>query len=80
MTAASIVNVYILNGGINNWLDIFDHPGHEACPPDGKGFRHRFQAAVGDRYPSADPGKVDLAFTPRVKLQDTKSRRAGGCQ
>ncbi len=31
LVAQNVVNVYILEGGINHWLDVFGHEGHEDC-------------------------------------------------
>jgi rhodanese-related sulfurtransferase len=83
-----IMNLYILEGGINGWLDLFAEEG--ACPegcnrkegelePDELAWR--FSAALGAARPIANPDLfTDKAFefTPKVKLE-TRSRPAGGC-
>ena len=32
LTALNVPNVYLLAGGLNYWLDVYGHAGHEACP------------------------------------------------
>ena len=87
LTAQSVLNVYILEGGINNWLDLFGHLGHERCAelaPTGNGstLRHVFESAVGADQPGADPDSHgdhhELEYTPKVKLQK-KRAISGGC-
>ena len=87
LIALHVPNVYILEGGINNWLDVFGHEGHEKCKTEavagtqGK-LRHIFFAALGSNHESAEPEKEHLHFkleyTPKVKLQK-KVRKQGGC-
>jgi len=84
-----IMNVYLLEGGINGWLDAFAGDGAcEGCRPmeeAGAGtegaLRWSFQAALGSNRPIANldlfRDKV-IAFTPKVKLE-VKARPAGGC-
>ncbi len=88
LTSEGIMNVYILQGGINGWLDLFAVEG--ACPggcrpkegPVAEGeLAWRFDAALGSRPPIANPDLfTDKAFwfIPRVKLE-VKARPAGGC-
>jgi len=87
LTAQSVLNVYILEGGINNWLDLFGHLGHERCSElvharDGRTLRHVFDAAVGADQPSADPDvhgdDHGLEYAPKVMLQKKKVL-GGGC-
>jgi len=87
LTALHVPNVYLLEGGINRWLDIFGHEGHEKCKTEavagseGK-LRHIFLSALGSEQESAAPEKEHLNFkldyTPKVKLQK-KVRKQGGC-
>ena len=87
-TAESVLNVYTLEGGVNYWLDIFGHAGHEQCftalvsttAPGNDELRHIFNIAIGDRDPAADPDldAVELDYVPKVKLQ-TKKVTTGGC-
>lgn len=89
LVAGGVTNVYVLEGGINHWLDTF-HQG--ACAPgctaaDGTvsagpdTLRHVFEYARGASHPGADPDALvahNLAFTPKVVLQ-TRRTRGGGC-
>lgn len=88
LTGEGIMNVYLLAGGINGWLDRFAQEG--ACPggcrptdqPMTEGeLSWRFNAALGAQPPIANPdlfADVTFAFTPKVKLE-VKARPAGGC-
>jgi rhodanese-related sulfurtransferase len=87
LTAENILNTYILEGGINYWLDIFAHTDHENCltePVSNAGsdgeLRHIFEAARGEKDPAAepDPHDIDLEYTPKVEIK-TQSATTGGC-
>jgi len=86
LVAQSVLNVYILDGGMNRWLEMFGHIGHERClhlPPGATGstLRHRFEQALGSAHPSANPDNLKdegLEFVRKVKLQ-TRKVRGGGC-
>ncbi len=86
LTAQNILNVYILEHGINGWLDTFGHAGHSREPAGGlpgetEQFRHYFDAALGSGHPSAEPAPhvpETLQFTPKVQLQKRKAV-GGGC-
>jgi len=89
LTGEGIMNVYLLEGGINGWLDLFAVDG--ACPagclrrtddavPEGE-LAWRFEAALGAQHPIADPDLFldkTLWFVPKVSLE-VKARPAGGC-
>ena len=85
LVAESLHNVYILEGGINYWLDVFDSDhGHEAelVLHDGEDMTHTFDAALGDQYPAATPDPElleEIEFTPKVKLELKKGPSGGGC-
>lgn len=64
LKAQGVLNLYVLAGGINGWLDRFPL---EPCVavrdvggsgPDGERLAWRFSAAVGDEHPSASPGSL----------------------
>jgi rhodanese-related sulfurtransferase len=86
LVAESVLNVYILEGGINAWLERFGHVGHERCvdldpAQTGSTLRHRFERAIGAAHPSADLDSLSthgLEFTKKVTLQVRKTR-GGGC-
>lgn len=85
LVAQDVPNVYILDGGINHWLDVFGHEGHEDCGteavPGADDLRHVFGAALGATVEAAEPDahEVDLDYVPKVKLQQKKPVGAGGC-
>lgn len=69
LEAESVSNVYILEGGVNNWLDVFnvEPPAsggvavamapspNPAAVPDTDTLRYNFPAALGAQYPAAYP-------------------------
>jgi hypothetical protein len=84
LVSASVPNVYILEGGINNWLAVFaeedeDIQPAQAAAPDS--LRYTFTAAFGDRYPAATPNpeEYQLEYTPKIKLEIKRGAKGGGC-
>ena len=85
LVAQSVLNVYILEGGMNGWLELFGHVGHEECmdvaPSPTSTLRHRFETALGSTHESADPDSLrhhGLDYTKKVELQ-TRKTLGGGC-
>ena len=86
LVAQNVINVYLLEGGINHWLDVFGHEGHEHCVVEdtesgNKRLRHVFTAALGSNQPGAEPDAhlvEELEFTPKVKIEK-KRPLGGGC-
>jgi len=81
-------NAYILEGGLNHWLNVYGVPDEETsgltkaslAQPDGT-LRHRFKLALGDRHAAARPDEHKAPhreYTAKVKLQQ-KVAKAGGC-
>lgn len=81
-------NVYILEGGINHWLNIYgvvddEKEGHGAASlakPDGR-LRHPFKMALGARHAAAQPDEHHVPhrkYTKKVRLMK-KIAKAGGC-
>jgi rhodanese-related sulfurtransferase len=73
----SVSNVYILEGGINHWLDTFNGEAEtnlvitaRARPGDDT-LRYSFPAALGAEYPSASPNpeEFEIEYTPKVELE-----------
>jgi rhodanese-related sulfurtransferase len=85
MTAESVPNVYILEGGINNWLSIFakEEPAitPTSTPVVADQLRYDFPAALGSRYEGASPNphEWELEYTPKIKLQIKRDKSGGGC-
>ena len=81
-------NAYILEGGINHWLNIYgvsddevdDHGTASLATQDGS-LRHPFKLALGARHAAARPDEhhaPQREYTSRVKLLK-KISKAGGC-
>jgi rhodanese-related sulfurtransferase len=86
LVAESLPNVYILDGGINNWIATFATPeflvAHPILDAPGDDLHYMFTAALGDRYPEAQPSaKVmeAMVFEPKVKLEVKRGPTGGGC-
>lgn len=85
LVAESVPNVYILEGGLNYWLDIFDDQAGDlrlAAPIFGdETLRHTFDAALGSKHPASepDPDAFDLEYTPKLKLDRQQAPSGGGC-
>ncbi len=87
LVAESVPNVYILEGGVNKWLDTFNvQPA--GSPPTAvamvtpafgdDSLRYTFPAALGAQYPAAYPEPTefkDIVFESKVKL---KMKQASG--
>jgi rhodanese-related sulfurtransferase len=85
LVAEQVPNVYILDGGINFWLDVYGHAGHELCPKeaaaDSETMRHVFDSAMGSKHPEAEPDteSLKIKYTPKLKLETRKNTKKGGC-
>jgi rhodanese-related sulfurtransferase len=84
LEAESIPNAYILEGGINNWLDIFGEDDLTKNFNVGSGsdqLCYIFDSAVGSRNLAAepDPHAYELEYTPKVKLELKRAPTSGGC-
>jgi len=85
LKAESVQNVYILEGGINRWLDTYaqgsfaeeDHVANRQSDQ----LAYRFNAATGARHPAADPNPhlLDLSYEPKVILELKRAPTGGGC-
>jgi rhodanese-related sulfurtransferase len=85
LVSNSVPNVYILEGGINNWISIFgrnDGEIHRRSGSVGEDELHySFDAALGDRYEAARPlpHEWELEYTPKIQLQQRRNPSGGGC-
>lgn len=84
LLAESVPNVYILEGGINGWLDIFAKDDIGIRPLEGAGegeLRYEFASALGAAYQIADPEfhEYELEFTPKIKMELKRAPSGGGC-
>lgn len=87
LTAMKVPNVYILDGGMNHWLDRFKEHDSGCAPPvqAPDTLRHGFCHAIGDRHGASKPSHHDLEheaevrpWEKKVKLE-VKARKGGGC-
>ena len=81
LVANDVINVYILEGGINEWLEIF---GEDADPkpvayPNQLAFT--FTEAIGGRCVASDPNahEFELVYEPKVKIAAAGAVVGGGC-
>lgn len=86
LAAAGFERSYVLQGGIHGWLAAFGRPeridpSRPACAQDDCR-RYRFEAALGERHPEADPGPDALSgrtFERKVRVQSGHKRKSGSC-
>jgi hypothetical protein len=85
LSAESIPNAYILEGGVNSWIETFEGEKEGIQPTQAPvaddEIRYSFPAALGSRYESAspDPHEWELEFIPKVQLQLQRDKSGGGC-
>jgi len=85
LQAESVPNVYILEGGVNNWLKTFAEdeagivPSLAAYGQDLLAFT--FPAALGSRFEASFPNihELHLEFVPKIKLELKRDKSGGGC-
>ncbi|HSG45482.1 MAG TPA: rhodanese-like domain-containing protein, partial [Anaerolineales bacterium] len=85
VVASTVPNVYILEGGVNNWIAFFgadDESLQPALDPVTDQLAYIFTAALGDNYESCDPSPVKyehLEFEEKIKLEVQRDKSGGGC-
>ncbi len=85
LVANSVPNVYILEGGVNNWISIFGADEVDISPTPvpvaDDALAYTFPSALGDRYEAADPEPEawELEYTPKIQLQRQRGPSGGGC-
>ncbi len=85
LAAEAVPNVYILEGGINNWIAVFGQDEDGIRPRAGaveEMLRYLFPAALGDRYECANPSPLvewEIEFEPKIQLQLKRDKSGGGC-
>ncbi|EED32534.1 putative rhodanese domain protein [gamma proteobacterium NOR5-3] len=72
LRAESVPNLYILDGGTENWLNRFSDPLAQAISPG---------QALGSRHPAADPNPrlFSGSFEPKVEMEIKRAPSGGGC-
>jgi len=88
LVASSVPNVYILEGGVNNWIAFFgadDETLQAVQPvpnPAPDQLAYVFPEALGNRYESCDPSPIEyeaLEFETKIQLQLKRDKSGGGC-
>ena len=84
LVASSVPNVYILEGGLNNWIKVFskDEGFKAVAAPVKDQLNYAFPAALGSKYASCDPNPVEyenLDFVSKIKLELKRDKSGGGC-
>jgi rhodanese-related sulfurtransferase len=85
LVASSVQNVYILEGGINNWISVFGAKDTALQPLANAGadqLGYQFTAALGSGYKSCAPSPIEyekLDFQTRIVLQLRRDKSGGGC-
>ncbi len=86
LNAEGIANLYLLEGGVNRWLDTFADAEFQAAYRVRAGgddqLAYAFPAALGARYDAADPNPAAFAgleYTPKVTLSVGRGATGGGC-
>lgn len=86
LVAESVPNVYILEGGINRWLDIFAGEFEEGfcagkIQAGNDELRYNFTAALGSGCPAAYPHEEDfeLVYDSKIILELKRAPSGGGC-
>ena len=85
LKAESLPNVYILEGGVNNWIrtysdEAFVEQNLMRNRQDDQP-AYRFDAALGARHPAAEPNPhaFEIEYEPKVKLELKRAPTSGGC-
>ncbi len=86
MVASGVKNVYILEGGVNNWIAFFgqDDPAIQPASLTGtdETLDYVFPVALGDQYASCDPNPQEyeeLEYEPKIQLELRRDKSGGGC-
>ncbi len=85
LVAQKVPNAYILEGGINNWLEVFGHESgmqESAQAPDRDVLRFAFESARGSAHAASRPQhtSAELGVTYQSKVEvKAKTARKGGC-
>ncbi|MEW5830921.1 MAG: YeeE/YedE thiosulfate transporter family protein [Chloroflexota bacterium] len=86
LVAGGVKNVYILEGGINNWIAFFgkDDPAIQPASLSGtdETLKYVFPVALGDQYLSCDPDPQEyeeLEYEPKIQLELRRDKSGGGC-
>ncbi len=86
LVANSVTNVYILDGGVNNWIAYFAKDDSEIQPVSyavgADQLRYTFPSVLGSRYASCYPDPQEnenLKYDAKIKLELKRDKSGGGC-
>jgi len=90
LSAQGVENLYILEGGINYWLDLYGEDasgleeGTQPMPqPDGDdSLRHKFDLALGGNHPASDIDPAHISkreYAKKVKPIGPAAKKTGSC-
>lgn len=86
LVAESVPNVYILEGGVNNWIEQFSDETFQSefrlTSYVDDALAYGFTTAMGSRYPAANPNPdvfKELDYEKRIELQIKRGPASGGC-
>ena len=86
LSAQAVPNVYILSGGINNWLDTFATDFEEGfcgerIKAEDEQLRFEFEAALGSNCPAAYPDhdQYHFEYDKKIQLELKRAPVGGGC-
>ena len=84
LVAESVPNVYLLEGGINNWIATFGDDDLTKNFNAGAGedqLCYIFDSALGARYAASGPAvhEGELEYTPKVIMEAKRAPTSGGC-
>jgi rhodanese-related sulfurtransferase len=84
LVANAVPNLYILEGGVNNWIKVFGKEENfkAVAAPIKDQLGYIFPAALGNKYASCDPDPQkyeELDFVAKIKLEPKRDKSGGGC-
>jgi len=84
LQAQSVANVYILEGGVNQWIATFAAEDERIAAIADQGvdkLDYSFSAALGGMFPASDPNphEFELEYTPKIQLDIPRGPKSGGC-
>ncbi len=83
LVAESVPNVYLLEGGINNWIATFgddDLTKHFNAGAGDDQLCYVFDSALGSRYDASEPhAEHEIEYTPKVQMESKRAATSGGC-
>jgi rhodanese-related sulfurtransferase len=82
LVARDVRNVYILEGGVNNWLAVYGEGAYEQiASADDEALRYVFAAALGDQEEIATPHQHDdgTEYESKVIMEKKAPTGGGGC-